>query len=149
VSEAPRVALLFGLALLFAAVEIEIEGAHGWAARLPTWRRTSGRAARIFAIVMNGRPLTGYHLFMLPLPLVFLHVTYVDGRDWSWEDEARTLATYLAFAIAWDYLWFVLNPAWGFRRFRRGAVWWTRGRSSAESRSTTWRRSAARLSWPA
>jgi hypothetical protein len=30
------VLFLFGYALLFAAVEIEIEGSHGWAERLPT-----------------------------------------------------------------------------------------------------------------
>ncbi len=37
------------------------------------------------------------------------------------------LATYLAFAIGWDYLWFILNPAFGLGRFRRGEVWWYSG----------------------
>jgi hypothetical protein len=27
-------------------------------------------------------------------------------------------------AVVWDYLWFVLNPAYTVRRFERGKVWW-------------------------
>ena len=34
------------------------------------------------------------------------------------------MATYFVLAVVWDYLWFVLNPAYTVRRFRRGAVWW-------------------------
>ena len=26
--------------------------------------------------------------------------------------------------MIWDYLWFVNNPAYTVRRFRRGNVWW-------------------------
>jgi len=42
----PRIAFLFGFALLFALVEIEIEGADGWASKLPTWYRRSPAYAR-------------------------------------------------------------------------------------------------------
>ena len=38
--------------------------------------------------------------------------------------ELRTLATFFALAVVWDYLWFVLNPAYTVRRFERGKVWW-------------------------
>ena len=37
------------------------------------------------------------------------------------------VTVYLAWLIAWDYLWFVLNPYWGVSRFRRGQVWWYPG----------------------
>jgi hypothetical protein len=30
------------------------------------------------------------------------------------------------FAIVWDFLWFVLNPAFGIRRFRRREARWYR-----------------------
>jgi hypothetical protein len=123
-SESGRVILVFVLAFLFAAVEVEIEGAHGWAERLPTWRRTSGAAARAFGMLMSGRPLTGYHLFMLPLPVAAFHLPFVFGTPWSWRTELLVGATYHAFAIGWDYLWFVLNPAYGVRAFRRGNVRW-------------------------
>src|SRR4051812_18615978 len=54
-----RVLLLFGYALLFAAVEIEIEGSHGWAERLPPWFRITPWYARLYGLLMRGKPLTG------------------------------------------------------------------------------------------
>jgi hypothetical protein len=122
-SEAGQVVLVFVLAFLFAAVEVEIEGPDGWATGLPTWRRTDGAAGRAFGLIMSGRPLTGYHLFMLPLPLAAFHLPFVFGTPWSWRAELIVCAAYLVFAIAWDFLWFVLNPAYGVRRFRPG-IWW-------------------------
>jgi hypothetical protein len=122
--EIARILVLFSYALLFAAVEIEIEGADGWAHRLPTWVRRRTRFARWYGLLMGGRPLTGYHLVMFLLPLVSFHIPFVSGVTWSWTEEARTLAAYLAWAVVWDFLWFLLNPAFGWARFRRGQVWW-------------------------
>jgi hypothetical protein len=126
-SEAARVGLIAALALWMALVEIEIEGRHGWAVRLPTWFRTRGPAGRIYGLLNGGKPLTGYHLFMATLPLLFLHLPFGFGADWTLAAEAMVVATYLAFAIGWDYLWFILNPAYGLGRFRRGRVWWYPG----------------------
>ena len=126
-SEVGRGLVLAAWALLMALVEIEIEGRHGWAESLPTWYRTRGPAGRLYGL-MGGRPLTGYHLAMFPIPLLMLHYPYVAGADWSWASEASTIAVFLAWIIAWDYLWFVLNPYWGVARFRRGEVWWYPGR---------------------
>lgn len=122
-----RVGVLCALALWFALIEIEIEGPHGWALRLPTWFRTRGPAGRVYGALSSGKPLTGYHLFMATLPLVILHLPFGYGADWSWAAELMIGATYLAFAIGWDYLWFILNPAFGLPRFRRGEVWWYSG----------------------
>lgn len=126
-NEAVRVGVLCALALWFALIEIEIEGAHGWALRLPTWFRTRGPAGRLYGAVSGGKPLTGYHLFMASLPLVILHLPFGYGADWSAAAEVMVFATYMAFAIGWDYLWFILNPAYGVRGFRRGRVWWYSG----------------------
>jgi hypothetical protein len=126
VNEWVRVGVVCALALWFALIEIEIEGPYGWALRLPTWFRTRGPAGRIYGALSGGRPLTGYHLFMASLPLVILQVPFAY-TDWSGSAEIMVLATYLAFAIAWDYLWFILNPAYGLARFRRGEVWWYPG----------------------
>ncbi|HEX2503110.1 MAG TPA: hypothetical protein VHK00_04140 [Miltoncostaeaceae bacterium] len=126
-NEAVRVGVLCALALWFALIEIEIEGPHGWAVRLPTWFRTRGPAGRVYGALSGGKPLTGYHLFMASLPLVILHLPFGYGVDWSWAAEVMVLATYLAFAIGWDYLWFILNPFFGLGRFRRGEVWWYSG----------------------
>jgi hypothetical protein len=38
--------------------------------------------------------------------------------------EARLFAAYLVFNVIWDFLWFVLNPHFGWQRFRKGGVWW-------------------------
>ena len=120
VNDAVRVGVLCALALWFALIEIEIEGRHGWALRLPTWFRTRGPAGRLYGAISGGKPLTGYHLFMASLPLVILQLPFGYGEDWSIAAEVMVLATYMAFAIGWDYLWFILNPAYGLARFRRG-----------------------------
>jgi hypothetical protein len=116
--------LLFFWAFGLAAIEIEIEGGVGWAERLPTWYLKRGRTGRAYGIVMGRRPLTGYHVFAFTIPMLVLHLPYVMGVDWTLAAELRTVATYFVLAVVWDYLWFVLNPAYTVRRFRRGNVWW-------------------------
>ena len=73
---------------------------------------------------MGRRPLTGYHVYAFTIPLLVLHLPFVAGVDWTLAGELRTIATYFALAVVWDYLWFVLNPAYTVRRFERGNVWW-------------------------
>ena len=46
-------------AVLFALLEIQIEGPNGWASSLPTWR-VENRWTRLF---YSSKPLTGYHLY--------------------------------------------------------------------------------------
>jgi hypothetical protein len=122
--ELGRTLLLWFWALGLAGIEIEIEGGYGWAERLPTWWLRRGRVGRVYGVFMGQRPLTGYHVFAFTIPLLVLHLPYVMGVDWTLAGELRTLATYFALAVVWDYLWFVLNPAYTVRRFRRGNVWW-------------------------
>jgi hypothetical protein len=110
----------FGLA----GIEIEIEGGYGWAERLPTWYRKRARPYRIFGAFMGHRPLTGYHVFAFTIPLLLLHLPFVAGVDWTLEEELLAIATYFVLAVVWDYLWFVLNPAYTIHRFGRGRVWW-------------------------
>jgi hypothetical protein len=122
--EIGRTVLLFMWAFGLAGIEIEIEGGVGWAERLPTWYLKRGLTGRIYGIVMGQRPLTGYHVYAFTIPMLILHLPYVLGVDWSVAAELRTSATYCVLAVIWDYLWFVLNPAYTVRRFRRGNVWW-------------------------
>jgi len=115
--------LLFAYALLFAMVEIEIEGADGWAEKLPTWYRITPWYAQLMSVLLSGKPATGYHLMMFPIPIVSFHLGLCFGMPWSWALEARLFAAYLVFNVIWDFLWFVLNPHFGWQRFRKGAVW--------------------------
>jgi hypothetical protein len=120
----PGSVLLFAYALLFALVEIEIEGKDGWAMNLPTWYRRKPWYARVYAFLLSGKPLTGYHAVMFFIPFLSFHVGLAFGQPWSWGLEARMLATYLVWNVTWDFLWFVLNPAYGWGRFRKGQIWW-------------------------
>jgi hypothetical protein len=58
------------------------------------------------------------------IPLLVLHLPFVSGVHWTLAGELRTVAINFALAVVWDYLWFVLNPAYTVHRFRRGQVWW-------------------------
>jgi len=107
----------FLLALVLAHLEIEIEGPHGWAEKLPT-RRWDGPAVRRWL----GKPVTGYHLCLLTLLLLFLHLPQFYGA--SWEREADLLAMFFLLTVTWDFLWFACNPHFGVMRFREGQVWW-------------------------
>ena len=109
------------LAYFFANVEIQIEGAAGWAANLPTWRVEHHWLLEIF---WGGRPMTGYHAWVFPCVALFFHFPLVYGGRWNWRAEARVIACIMLFWIAEDFLWFVLNPAFGLARFSPGFVPW-------------------------
>jgi hypothetical protein len=114
----------FVLALIFAAIEIESEGKDGWAEKAPTWYRTTGWAARIYGLAMPGKPLTGYHAFMFFMPIMVFHAQFFLGMEWTLSRELMVWALYFAWAPLWDYTWFLLNPYYGLKNFRRDKVWW-------------------------
>jgi hypothetical protein len=45
------------------------------------------------------------------------HLPAVFFARWSWRIEARIVACIMAFWLIEDFLWFVLNPAYGLARF--------------------------------
>jgi hypothetical protein len=112
-------AYLFALCWLLAQVEIQIEGGHGWADKLPTWRWSDARLLR----VTNGKPLTGYHLFLTCFLLLFFHLPLLFAPS-SRQLEAKIISFYFLMAIFWDFQWFVWNPSWGIRRFLKDHIWW-------------------------
>jgi hypothetical protein len=116
--------LLWLWAFGLGCIEIEVEGGHGWAERLPTWYLKRGRIGRLYGVAMGQRPLTGYHVFAFAIPVVIVHLPFAFGLDWSLSAELSQLAIYFALAVIWDYLWFVMNPAYTVARFRRENVWW-------------------------
>jgi len=116
--------LLCVLALVLALVEIEIEGPYGWAEKLPTPYRVSGPLARLFGLVLGGKPLTGYNLLMFATTLLAFHLPLAFGAPWTAARELALLAAWVSWSALWDLLWFLLNPAYGWRHFRPGNVWW-------------------------
>jgi hypothetical protein len=110
-------AYFFLIAFVLAHLEIQIEGPHGWAEKLPTWRWDGPGVRRWF-----GKPITGYHFCLMTFILLFLHVPQFYGG--SWEREADLLAMFFFLTVTWDVLWFGCNRHFGKARFRKGQVWW-------------------------
>ncbi|SPE53881.1 conserved membrane hypothetical protein [Verrucomicrobia bacterium] len=114
-------ALLALVSAAFAQVEIQAEGPFGWGEKFPTWRVNN----RLTRLVWGNKPVTGCHCFMVIFMLAMVHFPFCGGgATWSWPLEARVLAFMIWFWIFEDFLWFVLNPAFGLRRFKRSEIWW-------------------------
>ncbi|MDR3570790.1 MAG: hypothetical protein P4L81_01160 [Candidatus Pacebacteria bacterium] len=115
--------IILWTAYVFAKVEIAIEGKHGWAENLPTWRLPTTNWASI--IFFSGKPATGYHIWMEIFILSMLHSVYVYVEP-SWMIELQIFAYFFFFSISEDFLWFALNPAFGIKNFRKEKIWWHR-----------------------
>ncbi|HEV3026540.1 MAG TPA: hypothetical protein VG457_03155 [Planctomycetota bacterium] len=108
----------FAIAYVLAQLEIQIEGPHGWAEKLPTWRWDSPAVLR-----WAGKPITGYHFYLLTFILLFIHLPLIS-QGWSVEREGETMSLFFLLAVFWDFLWFVCNPHFGLARFNAAGVWW-------------------------
>jgi hypothetical protein len=112
---------LFALCHVLARVEIHIEGAHGWAVNLPTWRW----GPSWWLGLTNGKELTGYHVWLTLFLIGMFHLPLVFG-GFSRELLAKCSSSYLMITAAWDLQWFVWNPHWGFEALRSREVPWFR-----------------------
>jgi hypothetical protein len=112
---------LFAICLVLALLEIQIEGANGWASALPTWRISPPWLLRF----TSGKPITGYHVWLNLLLILWLHLPFWFSR-WNWSGEFSIAGTYFLMAVQWDFLWFVLNPHFGISRFSKAQIWWFR-----------------------
>ncbi len=107
---------VFVVGLVLAHLEIQIEGKDGWAAKLPTWRWHPAWMAR---------PITGYLVCMTIFLLLVLHLPILY-TGFTAALEGEVLAFFFLLTVFWDFQWFVWNPHFGVRGFRRGNVWWYR-----------------------
>jgi hypothetical protein len=108
----------FAICVILAQLEIHIEGQHGWAEKLPTWRWQPPWLKRVAA-----RPITGYHVYLTLFMLLLLHLPIVFG-GFTWVIESELLSFYFFMVVFWDFLWFVLNRHYGLRRFNGEDIWW-------------------------
>lgn len=110
--------LLFGIFL--ALLEIEIEGKHGWAKNLPTWRKNTKNASLGFL-----RSITGYHAILFLMILFLNHIVYIGFFGWNdITDEIMILAFHLFLITYWDFLWFILNPHFTYKKFKQEHIPW-------------------------
>lgn len=115
---------VFAVSLFFAFLEIEIEGKHGWAERLPTWYRKSSGLSKLHYLLNSKKPLTGYHLFMLSFIILMFHSGFFFGLAWTKLNEIIILFFIITFLIVEDFLWFQFNPFYGSKIFKKGKIWW-------------------------
>jgi|GEM_PF-1259855 len=108
------------LAIVTALFEIQIEGKNGWARALPTWRY----APPWYRKLSNGKELTGYHLYLAMMQLLLLHFPFIFSAQWNVATECLLLSFFFLFVPFWDFLWFVLNPAFGWKKFAPKNIWW-------------------------
>ncbi len=120
-----KIPLLIGwvalIALFFANVEIQIEGSAGWAVNLPTWRIEEHWLLDIF---WGGRPMTGYHMWVFSFMFLVFHMGIFVFNQWSLKIEARIIACIMLFWIIEDFLWFMINPAFGILNFTPDKIPW-------------------------
>lgn len=120
-----QILMLFGIAVILAIFEIQIEGRYGWAEKLPCWRaKPDSLSQRIYAAFMGGKSLDGFHLSELVLLLLFFHLPFGWGLGWTAAEELRMLAYFFTVAVCWDFLWFIYNPAYGWKNFKPENIWW-------------------------
>jgi hypothetical protein len=112
-------AFMVFMAIILALWEIQIEGKDGWAANSPGWRLEKGWLVKL----TGGRPITGYHVFMTVFLIALVHLP-VFFVSWSWRLESLLLGFYLGMVLLEDFSWFVLNPYYGIKSFRKGKIWW-------------------------
>jgi hypothetical protein len=107
------------LAFILALWEIQIEGKDGWAAKLPGWRLDKGWVMKL----TGGRPVTGYHIYMTVFLIASAHLP-LFFVPWTWRLEFLLIGFYVGMVFLEDFLWFLLNPFYGLRHFRKGQIWW-------------------------
>ncbi|MDZ4221327.1 MAG: hypothetical protein U1C18_00460 [Patescibacteria group bacterium] len=117
---------LFITALVLAFLEVQIEGKHGWASKLPTWKPGEKWYARAYRKIMGGKELTGYHIGVFGIVLLFLHYPFFSGGlNWNATGELWVISTFFIFSAVWDYLWIIINPHYGVIKARpQKDVWW-------------------------
>ncbi len=114
------------IALVYALLEIQIEGKDGWAKNLPTWRK------KLFVLssLIDNQPFSGYHVYMDLLLLLFFHFPLIF-IGWTAKQEFLILGLFFFLILVEDFLWFVLNPHFGLKNFKKDKIpwkpiWWGR-----------------------
>lgn len=110
------------LAFVWAKIEIHIEGKNAWAKELPTWKIRN----KFTNIILSGAPLTGYHTWMIVFLLLAFHLPFFTNTLWSLNTELQVLGVFLFFLIVEDFLWIVINPYYGIRKFNKESINWHR-----------------------
>lgn len=106
------------LAYFHACQEREIEGKAGWARHLPTFR------INIFITkLLLAKEITGYHLYMLLMFLTIFHLPFLFIPI-SIKNEMILLGLMSYYWVIEDFLFFIVNPHFGIKKFKKGSISW-------------------------
>lgn len=121
---------VFLFALIFAAFCVNAEGAAGWAGNLPAWRPDSNLwwVKALAIIPLGGREVNGFDLFVI----LFFIMAFVFIPFWNWthgktfklRDWGELLCFFAIFSVVEDFLWFMVNPAYGLEKFSAEFIPW-------------------------
>lgn len=115
------IVILVLASFLLAKLEIIIEGPNGWAEKSNTWK-IENKLTRLF---LGNKPITGYHFYLFSFFIVTCHLVYAINPSLPFLiTEARIISFILLLMNLEDFLWFVLNPGFGIRNFRKDKIWW-------------------------
>jgi hypothetical protein len=106
------------LAFITALWEIQVEGKEGWAKQLPTFRINV-----FFRKLLGGKPLTGYHIFLLLLFVIVFHGLFINELG-NWEIESTIFGLICWFFVIEDIMWFIFNPHYTLKKFKNKQVEW-------------------------
>jgi len=108
------------LAVIHAKLELQIEGKRmGWAFNLPCWKKEN----KFIDWLLGKKPLTGYHVWLLIMFLFLFHSIYLF-IPLSLKNETILMGLFFWYWIVEDFLWFVENPYYQLRNFKRGRIYW-------------------------
>ena len=106
------------LSMVLALWEIQIEGKWGWAKLLPTFRINV-----FFKKLLGGKALTGYHIFLLLTYIIVFHGLFINELG-TWRIECKAIGLLSLFFVLEDVFWFIFNPHYTFKRFRKQTIEW-------------------------
>ena len=110
------------MGLIIAKLEVNIEGKHGWARDLPTYRFSNW----LSRIIIGKTQVTGYHVWLVVTIVMFLQFPFFMGFPWSLALELQILGLLFIGVIVEDFFWFIWNPAFGVKKFSKQHAPWHR-----------------------
>jgi hypothetical protein len=73
--------------------------------------------------ILGGRPLTSYHMALISFLITILH-SFFFLIPWNWQSELFVLGYLIELLLFDDFFWFVLNPNFRLKKFKKEEIWW-------------------------
>ena len=118
---------VFLFALVFALIEIEIEGKDGWAAKLPTARNVVGHLTlyHVYMVALAVLVVSGFVVFRERLPCGTAPAPVPPSP--SAYLLVKIVFHVVLYLLLQDFLWFVFNPHYTLKGYGPGTVGWHGG----------------------